>query len=819
MDNLLKDRERDEGRKRQPTNGDLEAGEAKETTKSISMWVGAYGGVEDQSTWVRLTPSSKWMQWAEVAFNPIVSLASLILILGFVVWAMVCPEIAHDEFSIWKSWVGLNFTWLYVGAQNGWILFVVYLYFSKYSNIRLGPEDSRPEYSDVSWFCMLFACGLSTGLFFYGVAEPIYHYTGRNRYTADPSFPDNKMAQQAIAISLYHYGLHGWVVYTVLGLMLSLMAHREGLPLTIKSCFYPLIGEKIFGWPGDLVDVLSVLATVCGICTALGVGTIQINHALHLMNPSFTESTRTQVVIIWTIIVVATVSVLSGVKYGIRRISEFCFCCGLLIMMLVLLMDKTVFLLNLSVQSVGYYASSIVQLGYHTDAFEQLGPSTGAEDRGRVLPPGVETTDGPAGWMNDWTLFYWGWWIAWSPFVGSFIAKISHGRTLKEFILGTMAAPTIYVSLWFILFGGSGLRMEREAAEAGLCCHNLDINEVQLLSIESPSSQVSLNDSLCGSKDCSDCTKSLVVSIGNISYSAWSREMSMMHEPEWWGITTQDRKLTRLSCRKTEEMWFDLMMSYGDLGPFLSGFSLISLILYFVTSADSGCLVIDCLASNGHNDPPPLQRLLWALTEGLATTSLLVAGGKQALVALQAMAIATGLIYNVLICIVCVALWHGLQIQAGDRDFRGASFPIHLLDPFFSDPFPKVLSHFRNSLRLFLGFVRNIFIAPFTLAKVARTLHGKSAFWPVLLGLSLFLSLFVILNLSHVLKFGVDGGWALGCVAYVTFVFGITILRGQMRKKLGIRGSSLEDFLVSFVLYPSVALQLDMATQSLHIQK
>jgi len=240
-------------------------------------------------------------------------------------------------------------------------------------------------------------------------------------------------------------------------------------------------------------------------------------------------------------------------------------------------------------------------------------------------------------------------------------------------------------------------------------------------------------------------------------------------------------------------------------------------VLYFVTSADSGCLVIDCLASNGHNDPPPLQRLLWALIEGLATTSLLVAGGKQALVALQAMAIATGLIYNVLICIACVALWHGLQIEAGDRDPKAKGFPIHLLDPFFSDPFPKVISRFSIYLRLFLGFVKNIFIAPFTMAKVAGRLHGKSSFWPVLVGLSLVLSLFLILNLSRVFTFGVDGAWALGWVAYVTFAFGISILRSQTRERLGIRGNSLEDFLVTLVLYPSVALQLDLATQPLDI--
>jgi len=598
---------------------------------------------------------------------------------------------------------------------------------------------------------------------------------------------------------------------------------REGLPLTMKSCFYPLIGDKIFGWPGDLVDVLSVLATVCGICTGLGVGTIQINHVLHLLNPDIPQTSRTQVAIIWTITAVATISVLTGVKYGIRRISEFCFCSGLALMIVVLLMDETVYLLNLSVQSIGYYATSLIQLGFHTDAFEQLGSSDGALDRGRVLPEGVENTDGPEGWMNDWTIFYWGWWIAWCPFVGMFIAKISRGRTVREFIMGTMAAPTVYVSCWFLLFGGSGLRMERDAAGAGLCCHNLDLTRLDLLAQQTPTNIVSLEDGLCGTHsdgaeiECSACTESLIMGLQNMTYSAFEQERALLHEPEWWGVTTVDRKFTRLSCRKKEEMWFDMMMSYGDLGPLLCGFSLLSLILYFVTSADSGCLVIDCLASNGHHDPPALQRLLWAITQGLAATSLLVAGGKKALTALQAMAIATGLIYNVLMCLACVSLWRGLQIQSGDRDPRLSTFSLHILDPFFSDPFPKVLSRLWIHFRLFMAFVRNILIAPFTLAKVAGRLHGKSAFWPTFVALSLLLSFSIILNLCESLIFKLDGAWSLAIVVYVIFSFLTGTLRGQVRDRMDISGSSVEDFLLSLILYPSVALQVDLATEPLHI--
>ena len=450
-------------------------------------------------------------------------------------------------------------------------------------------------------FSMLFACGVSTGLFFYGVAEPLYHYigaalgpvlippSGPNRFTADPSMPDNRLAQEAINLTLYHWwvlsiimhlttshrGLHGWVVYTIVGLLLALMAHREGLPLTMKSCFYPLMGDRIFGWPGDLVDILSVIATLFGVCTSLGLGTMQINQGLHLLAPSIPVSTDSQLVIIWAITAVATASVLSGVGYGIRRISEFCFCCGLALMLIVLFMDNTVFLLNLYVQSLGFYFQNILQLGFHSDAFEQLGPSSGAGDRGEVLPEGVTSSDGPAGWMNSWTIFYWGWWIAWCPFVGMFIAKISVGRTVKEFIGGTMAAPVVYVFMWMIIFGGSGLRMEREAAGAGLCCHNLDMERVANLSSSSPTSTVAMDDNLCLTDKCNPCSlrcpghhwppssqaagaagrAKLLQLDGGGGGAAGGPPLATLQEARWWGVTTPSRSLTRLSCRHMEEMW------------------------------------------------------------------------------------------------------------------------------------------------------------------------------------------------------------------------------------------------------------------------
>jgi len=266
---------------------------------------GGYGYVKDESSWVNLGSGP-----LRLSFNPVVTGVSLAAILGFAVWAIVMPSEASVEFSNWKTWVGNEFTWLYILSQDAWAVFIIIIFCSKYGSLTLGRKGGQPEYNDATWFAMLFACGVSTGLFFYGVAEPIFHYTGKNRYTADPSTPDNTLAQQAMLLTMYHWGLHGWVVYTIVGLLLGIMAHRVGLPLTMKSCFYPLIGDKIFGWVGDLVDILSVIATLFGVCTSLGLGTIQINRGLHLLDSDIPISTNTQLGIIWAITAVATLSVL-----------------------------------------------------------------------------------------------------------------------------------------------------------------------------------------------------------------------------------------------------------------------------------------------------------------------------------------------------------------------------------------------------------------------------------------------------------------------------------------------------------------------------
>ena len=359
-------------------------------------------------------------------------------------------------------------------------------------------------------------------------------------------YSDNQRAQDAINITLFHWGVHAWVVYSLVGILMGLVAYRQGLPMTIRSCFHPLIGERIYGWIGDVIDILSVIVTMFGVCTSLGLGVITLNSGINRMNSDIEENSTNQIIIIWVITVIATISVVSGLKVGIRRLSEVCFFMGMTLMMFVLFYDDTWFLLNLYVQSIGYYFQWIIQLGFHTDAFAQLGNA----------PDKMENPT----WMDSWTIFYWGWWIAWSAFVGMFIAKVSKGRTIRNVINATMTAPILYSFLWLCIFGGVGIKMEREAQLKNITC----------------------NSTLGGQNS-----------------------------------TESSNGLYRLSCRGYSQMFFDVLGQYGEnLEGFLFGLSMATIILYFVTSSDSGSLVIDCLSANGSPEPPIAQRIFWALTEG-----------------------------------------------------------------------------------------------------------------------------------------------------------------------------------------------------------
>ena len=509
----------------------------------------------------------------------------------------------------------------------------------------------------------------------------------------------------------------------LVGLLLGVIAYRNDLPMTMRSCFYPLLGNKVFGFFGDLIDTMSVVCTMFGVCTSLGIGVIQLNGGLRRLNSNIEDSIKNQIIIIWAVTALATASVVSGLKVGVRRLSEICFSVGMFLMLVVFFYDDTWYLLNLFVQSCGYYLQWIIQLGFHTDAFAQLG---NAAD-GKEAP----------NWMDEWTIFYWGWWIAWSPFVGMFIARISKGRTIKQFITYTLTIPIIYSFMWFCIFGGAGIRMEREAALKGITC----------------------NSTLGGATS-----------------------------------LKSDNGLYRLSCREKNDMWFDVISQYGGIGVFMSGVSLVAIVLYFVTSADSGSLIIDCLASNGDPDPPIVQRIFWAATEGATATALLKVGGQEALLALQTVSICAGLFYTIILNFMCVALWRSLKTTTEEVDENRPQFTTTILDPIYE---PSVKRFCKTLLAL---------IAPWwPLSKAASKIYDSKR-WPYMIILAVPFYGCIILQALQVLEPGLAYiGWAIlfGFFSYSTGI------RANMRDKYDIEGNMIEDFFAVMLVYPLAAVQME----------
>lgn len=493
--------------------------------------------------------------------------------------------------------------------------------------------------------------------------------------------------------------------------------------MTIRSCFYPLLGNRIFGFMGDVIEIVAIVSTMFGVCASLGAGAITMNSGLNQVNDSIENNSTNQTIIIWVITFFATMSVVSGLKLGIRRLSEVCFALGIFIMLIILFCDKTSFLLNLYVQSIGYYIQNVLQLGFHTDAYAQLGNA----------PDEKHTPD----WMDGWTVAYWGWWIAWSPFVGMFIAKISKGRTVRNFINSTLTAPIIFTFLWFVIVGGCGLNMEREAAKKGITC-----------------------DSLLGGQNSTESFDGLY----------------------------------RLSCRKQSQMYFDLIQQYGDVvGTFLRVISMVSILLYFVTSSDSGSLVIDCLSANGSPDPPVTQRVFWALTEGATATALLTAGGEEAIDAVLAAAVASGLPFAPVLFLLCVSLWRILKQEYGDvQPNSEKEFHAGLLE---------VLENpsWRHLQRIFVGTV-----APWWPGgRAAGKLYNKHPWRYMVIMAACFYTWFLLIMLSYVeaVEHNLSYvGWAVLC----GFFAYVVVIKSSIRKASGIQGNLAEDTLTMLVYFLTV---------------
>ncbi|HBQ97815.1 BCCT family transporter [Roseofilum sp. Belize BBD 4] len=489
-------------------------------------------------------------------FHPEVFITSGILILLFVLLTVLFKEPAETAFGQIQTFIAEGMGWFLILAVSIYLSVAILLALSRFGSVRIGGQDARPEFPTFAWLAMLLSAGMGIGLMFWSVAEPIYHFQSPPTILGTIEPGTNDAAQQALSITFFHWGFHAWGIYALVGLALAFFAYNRGLPLTVRSVFYPLLGDGIYGWMGNVVDVLAVTATLFGLATSLGFGVQQVNAGFNFLF-DLPINAPVQVVLIAIITGFATASVVSGLDAGVRRLSELNMILAAILMVFVLLAGPTIFLLGTFVQTTGFYLASLPTFSFWTETFQSTS------------------------WQNSWTVFYWGWWISWSPFVGIFIARISKGRTVREFILGVLLLPSLLTFLWMSVFGGTALNLE-------------------------------LGDS------------------PGIIADAVNAEVATA-----LFVMLQQLPLTGLT----------------------SFVGIILVVVFFVTSSDSGSLVVDNLTSGGKLDSPVPQRVFWAAMEGVVAAVLLLGGG---LTALQTAAITTGLPFAIVLLVMCYSLYRGL---------------------------------------------------------------------------------------------------------------------------------------------------------------
>ncbi|MGF1463213.1 MAG: BCCT family transporter [Maricaulaceae bacterium] len=488
--------------------------------------------------------------------NP-VFFVSAALILAFVIGAIAAPVTAQTALTGARDWVINSFDWLFTGAINVIFLASLGVAVSPLGRIRLGGDKARPEFGRLSWIAMLFSAGVGIGLVFFGAAEPLGYFTGDAGGTPLNATPLTPEAERlAFSATLFHWGLAPWGVYALVGLALAFFTFNKGLPLTMRSMFFPLLGDRVWGWPGHLIDMMAVLATLFGLATSLGLGARQAASGMNFLF-GVDASLVTQVSIIAGVTAVATVSVVRGMDKGVKVLSNLNMALAVTVFAFVLLAGPTLVIL----ESIGLNA-----IHYLEDGLALGNPFNRQDDA----------------FYHGWTIFYWAWWISWSPFVGMFIARISKGRTLREFIGTVLVLPWLVALLWFSVFGATAIQQ----VKAGVGALPEGVSDVSLVLFQ--------------------------------------------------------------------------MLDVLPLAEIVSFVAIVLLLVFFVTSSDSGSLVIDSITDGGKLHAPVAQRVFWATMEGSVAAALLIGGGTTALAALQAGAVATALPFTVILLIAVFSLYKAL---------------------------------------------------------------------------------------------------------------------------------------------------------------
>ena len=370
--------------------------------------------------------------------------AGLMVVILFLL--LVFPGPIGEVFGQGRNWIVSRLGWFFILGVTSWVLFLAWVAFSRYGTLRLGKDDDRPEYGNLSWFAMLFAGGIGTVLMFWGVAEPISHFSNPPFAGTEPY--SIEAARSAMSIALYHLSIHTWAIFTLPGLAFGYFVYRHDLPLRFSSAFYPLLKERIYGPIGKTIDVFAVLGTLFGLAVSLGLGTSQISAGLSALT-GLGDTVWLRVVIITILTAVATTSIVAGLDKGVKRLSNLNILMAVGLMLFVLFFGDTVFLLRQIIESLGYYLQDVVRLSFWNDAMAQFGKEEGW------------------GWQGSWTVFYWAWTVTWSPFMGIFLARISRGRTVREFIGGVLVAPSVFTLVWFVIFGWSAMELDGIGGDGG----------------------------------------------------------------------------------------------------------------------------------------------------------------------------------------------------------------------------------------------------------------------------------------------------------------------------------------------------------------
>lgn len=501
--------------------------------------------------------------------NPVFVISGITSVV-FVLLTMIFPDQAGAVFLAVRNFATTKLDWMFMIIVNFFVIFCIVLIFLPMSKVRLGGEDAVPEYSYPAWFAMLFAAGMGIGLLFFGVLEPVYHMNVSgplgvpSPIAADGSIiAENVEAARAmgLAATFYHWGLHGWAVYAIMALALALFTYNKGLPFSIRSCFYPILGERVWGWSGHIIDILAVFATLFGLATSLGLGAQQANAGFNFAF-GLEISTNVQVIIIILVTAVALVSVWRGLDGGVKVLSEVNMGVAILFFLFVLFAGPT--LIGLS----GFWTGLI--------AYTQ-----------ELIPLSNPFGRGDDAYREGWTAFYWAWWVSWAPFVGMFIARVSKGRTVREFIVCVLLIPSLIIFVWMGVFGGIAIDQILTSPETSLVKANV---------IDSYSPELSL--------------------------------FGMLNE---------------LPFTKTA-----------------STIAIVLALVFFVTSSDSGSLVVDTITAGGKIDAPVPQRIFWCVVEGLIAIVLLIGGGLSAL---QAGVTATGVPFSILMLVMCYTIYKGLRSE------------------------------------------------------------------------------------------------------------------------------------------------------------